>query len=154
MPRPGHRVPAGLLLTVALLTACGTDVGTGAGTAQPGSQPPPAAGASPSATPGTTPSTGAPPSPSGGTSAQVVALEYRAGAVTGVPGRVEVPLGSDVVLRVTSDVADELHLHGYDEKADLRAGVPGELRFRADIPGIFELELEQVGKKLTRLQVR
>ena len=69
-------------------------------------------------------------------------------------GGVEVPLGSDVVLRVTSDVADELHLHGYDQKADLQAGVPGELRFRADIPGIFELELEQVGKKLTRLQVR
>lgn len=83
-----------------------------------------------------------------------MALTYGAGQVSGVSGRVEVALGSDVVLRVTSDVTDELHLHGYDEKIDLVAGAPGELRFRADIPGIFELELEQTGKQLTRLQVR
>ena len=149
MARPRHLAAAAvaaLLVSAPLLAACGT--------AQPGPASAPLAGATPSEAPGTTPSTGAAPSPSGGTSAQVVVLEYRAGAVTGVSGRVEVPLGSDVVLRVTSDVADELHLHGYDQKADLQAGVPGELRFRADIPGIFELELEQVGKKLTRLQVR
>lgn len=149
MARPRHLAAAAvaaLLVSAPLLAACGT--------AQPGPASAPVAGATPSVAPGTTPSAGAAPSPSGGTSAQVVALEYRAGAVTGVSGRVEVPLGSDVVLRVTSDVADELHLHGYDQKADLQVGVPGELRFRADIPGIFELELEQVGKKLTRLQVR
>ena len=38
------------------------------------------------------------------------------------PHRVEVPLGSQVRLQVTSDVDDELHVHGFDIEEPLEAG--------------------------------
>jgi hypothetical protein len=57
-------------------------------------------------------------------------------------------------LRVTSDVADEVHVHGYDLKVDLEAGVPGELTFTPDAAGVFEVELEKKGLKLIELEVR
>ena len=57
-------------------------------------------------------------------------------------------------LVVTSDVADEVHVHGYDEKAAVPANGTVELSFTADIPGVFEVELEQRGRRLLTLEVR
>ena len=140
-------VVASLLLTCAALSACGGD-------AVPAAALSPASSTTSGAlTP--TPSPDLPPSPSASApDAQVVDLTVRGGQVSGATGRVEVPLGGEVVLRVTSDVADEVHLHGYDESGDVVAGQPGELRFHADIPGTFEVELEEAGTLLTRLLVR
>jgi heme/copper-type cytochrome/quinol oxidase subunit 2 len=67
--------------------------------------------------------------------------------------RVKVPLGTDVRLEVTADRADEVHLHGYDRKVDIEPGKPAELEFTADVPGVFEVELEEAGLKLVELQV-
>jgi hypothetical protein len=69
------------------------------------------------------------------------------------PDRVEVRVGATVQLEVTSDVADELHVHGYDEALGLPPRAPATLRFRADIPGAFEVELHGSGP-LTELTVR
>ncbi|HVR32500.1 MAG TPA: hypothetical protein VMS74_07300 [Acidimicrobiia bacterium] len=55
-------------------------------------------------------------------------------------GRVSVPLGETVTLRFTSDVADEIHIHGYDIYVDLETGVTAEVSFTADIPGLVEVE--------------
>src|SRR3546814_16091229 len=72
-------------------------------------------------------------------------------------GRTSVPLGDAVTIRVTSDVTDHVHLHGYDVLADVAAGGTAELVFTADIPGVFEVELEDAGlalledRKSTRL---
>jgi heme/copper-type cytochrome/quinol oxidase subunit 2 len=59
-----------------------------------------------------------------------------------------------VSIRVTSDVADEVHLHGYDKKVDVAPGAPATLTFTADIPGIFEVELESRSIKLIDLVVQ
>jgi hypothetical protein len=67
--------------------------------------------------------------------------------------RVKVPLGSDVRLEVTADRADEVHLHGYDRKVDIEPGKLAELEFTADVPGVFEVELEEASLKLVELQV-
>lgn len=83
-----------------------------------------------------------------------VPLTVRDGAVVGGVQRVQVPRGADVVLRVTSDVADGVHLHGYDEEVDVAAGGTAEMRLHADVPGIFEVELERSRVLLARLQVR
>ena len=56
--------------------------------------------------------------------------------------RESVDLDSAVVLTVTSDVADEVHVHGYDLMADVAPGAPATIRFTADAPGRFEIELE------------
>ena len=54
---------------------------------------------------------------------------------------------------MTADRADEVHLHGYDRKVDIEPGKPAELEFTADVPGVFEVELEEAGLKLVELQV-
>jgi hypothetical protein len=58
-----------------------------------------------------------------------------------------------VTLTITSDVADEVHLHGYDLTAALTPGTPAELAFDATIPGVFEVELHETGTVLLSLQV-
>ena len=110
----------------------------------------PAPAAAPTAAPLTAgPAASTSPSPT----AQVVTLTVKGGKVTGDTGRIQVRLGSVVQLVVTSDVADEVHVHTYDKHLDLTVGQPGTLSFTADIPAIVEVELEGRKLLLTRLAV-
>ena len=61
--------------------------------------------------------------------------------------------GDRVVLVVKSDVADEIHLHGYDKSTDVTAGGTARLPFTATIPGRFEVELESRGVQIADLTV-
>ena len=67
--------------------------------------------------------------------------------------RATVDKGDHVVLVVKSDGADEIHLHGYDLSRDVEAGGTARLPFTADVPGRFELELEQRGVQIADLTV-
>jgi ABC-type glycerol-3-phosphate transport system substrate-binding protein len=58
-----------------------------------------------------------------------------------------------VVLVVTSDVADEIHLHGYDIARDVAAGGTVRLPFKATIPGRFEAELESRSVQIADITV-
>lgn len=82
-----------------------------------------------------------------------VSITVSGGSVQG-PSRHAVEFGDRVVLRVTSDVVDEVHVHGYDERAAAGPGKVAEVSFVADIPGVFEVELEQAHRRLTTLEVR
>lgn len=84
--------------------------------------------------------------------ASVVEVEVADGAVTG-GGRTKVALGTSVTIRVTSDVADHIHLHGYDVLVDVAAGDTVDLSFDATIPGVFEVELEESGLQLLELEI-
>jgi hypothetical protein len=55
---------------------------------------------------------------------------------------------------VRSDVADHVHLHGYDIMRDVAPGRPAQLVFTAEIPGRFEIELEDSGTQIAELEVR
>jgi len=68
--------------------------------------------------------------------------------------RETVKKGDRVVLSVRSDVADEVHLHGYDISRDVAAGGTARIRFRATVPGRFEVELEQRGVQIAELTVK
>lgn len=68
-------------------------------------------------------------------------------------GRLGVELGSTVTIRVTSDIDDHIHLHGYDVLVDVVAGEPAELTFEATIPGVFEVELEDSRIQLAELEI-
>jgi len=59
-----------------------------------------------------------------------------------------------VALTVTSDVADAVHVHGYDLQAALPAGKPAHLEFTADQVGLFEVETHETGLQLVQLVVR
>lgn len=123
------------LLAIVVLTvtaACGSD-------GSPGS----------SATPGVTSSTEPRPS----VAATSIEIEISGGEVVGGVERHEVPLGDQVRLSVRSDVADEVHVHGYDESAEVPADGGILMTFLADVPGIFEIELEERGLRIAELEV-
>jgi heme/copper-type cytochrome/quinol oxidase subunit 2 len=80
-------------------------------------------------------------------------VTYADGEVRTAQPRVEVELGQPVVLRVTSDVREQIHVHGYDLVLDLVPGVPAELAFPADKPGGYEVELHEAGRPLLQLRV-
>ena len=90
--------------------------------------------------------------PSAGTD-QRIQVTFTHGKAGGDTGRVPVALGTSVTLVVTSDVADEVHLHGYDIEKELSPGAPATLQFTADVAGVFEVELHHAGTVLLRLQV-
>ncbi|GAB3301808.1 hypothetical protein GCM10027451_05400 [Geodermatophilus aquaeductus] len=110
------------------------------------------AGAPSSSAPSTTPGTTAAAAPSTA-AGRVLEVRVSGGQVTGDTGRVPVALGEEVTLTVTSDVADEVHVHGYAREAALAPGTPATVRFPADIPGVFEVELHETGTVLLSLQV-
>ncbi len=58
--------------------------------------------------------------------------------------------GSQVVFVVKSELADEVHLHGYDLSADVAPGEPATIRFKATAPGLFEAELESRSLPIAR----
>ena len=74
------------------------------------------------------------------------------GVVDG-PDRFEYALGDQVEITVLTDIADEIHVHGYDLRYDVEPGIPTEISFEADAPGIFEVELEASQLPLFEIQV-
>jgi hypothetical protein len=102
-----------------------------------------------SPTPSTTGQSG--PDTTGGT---VLAVTVRGGSVVEGAARQRAALNQPVTVRVTSDVADEVHVHGYDRRIDVPAGRTAEVTFVANIPGVFEVEFERSHKLLFTLEVR
>jgi hypothetical protein len=72
----------------------------------------------------------------------VVRVRVVNGAPRGGIVRRTVDQGDRVAIVVTSDVADHIHLHGYDIVRDVAAGGTARIAFRATVPGRFEVELE------------
>ena len=62
--------------------------------------------------------------------------------------------GRKVVIVVRSELSDHVHLHGYDLIADVGPGQPATIRFTANSPGRFEIELEDRGLEIAELEVR
>jgi hypothetical protein len=61
--------------------------------------------------------------------------------------------GESVLLIVRSDVADHVHVHGYDLMGDVGPGSPARMQFRARLTGRFEIELEDRGQQIAQLTV-
>ena len=134
-----RRGPVRIALTAALLATvlAGCAAGTDSATAPAPAPPAP----TPTATPSPTPTI------------RVLELTYAGGKVTGDTGRQQVRLGEKVVLRVTGDVVEEVHVHGYDVSKAVPAGGTVEVPITASIPGGFEVELHEAGTALCQLRV-
>ncbi|GAA1840351.1 hypothetical protein GCM10009836_19610 [Pseudonocardia ailaonensis] len=143
------RSRAGGVLAVLALTAL-TLAGCGSGTPPEGSTTAVAndqVGSGASARPAPLPSTPAAPA------VRTIAVSFARGKVSGETGRVPVARGETVELVVTSDVAEEAHLHGYDRAAQIPAGGTATIRLVADVPGVFAFELHHSGAELLSLRV-
>ena len=88
-----------------------------------------------------------------GAASPTIEVTYKAGKVDG-GGRKQVAKGQTVTLRVTADIVDEVHLHGYDKRVDTIVNKPVEIVFKADASGVFEAELEKKGLKLVEIEVK
>jgi hypothetical protein len=73
--------------------------------------------------------------------------------VPGVVRRLEAKQGDTVRFRAISPRPDEVHVHGYDILKDVGPGKPAVFSFKADITGIFEVELEGAHTQLASLKV-
>lgn len=134
---------AGLLLVLAL-------GGCASGDDDPG-------GSDASATTSPSATTGGPASSGEATETEQaveISVAVTDGKVEPEPRRVEVPKDSQVRLIVTSDVDDELHVHGYEVEAELEAGRPTTVELVADQTGIFEVETHETELELLQLEVR
>jgi hypothetical protein len=61
--------------------------------------------------------------------------------------------GDQVRLVVRSDVADEIHVHGYNFMKDVPANGSVRFTFPATIEGVFEIELEGRKQQIAELRV-
>jgi hypothetical protein len=68
-------------------------------------------------------------------------------------GRISVDTGTTVRLLITLGSDDEVHVHTYDQSVATTAGAETILEFVADIPGVFEVELEDAHTLLFELEV-
>jgi hypothetical protein len=88
-----------------------------------------------------------------GGNASIATVVVRNGEPVGGIQELEYSAGEEVRFQVESDVADEVHVHGYDLMEDVPAGGAVSFDFPAEIEGIFEVELEGRKEQIAELRV-
>ena len=87
------------------------------------------------------------------TAAPAAATQWRIDARDEQLDRLTVPNNTNLRVVVIADVTDEVHVHGYDLMAEVAPGAPAVIAFTANIPGRFEIELEERGREIAQLTV-
>lgn len=83
----------------------------------------------------------------------VPTIVLRNGEPVGGVEELEYSAGDEIRFRVSSNEADEVHVHGYDVEEEIPAGGSATLAFAADIEGIFEVELHHSETQIAELRV-
>jgi heme/copper-type cytochrome/quinol oxidase subunit 2 len=83
----------------------------------------------------------------------VTQIVVKGGKPVGGIKTITVNKGDQVRFTVTSDVSDEIHVHGYNFMKDVKAGGKVSFSFPAKIDGEFEAELESRGEQIIQLVV-
>jgi hypothetical protein len=139
-----------LLAAVLMVTACSGETVTTGTTSAPAATLPIVT----STTETVTSTTGATTTTSVATTTAAASVDVTtsAGEVAG-PERFSFAVGDEVSIWVLADTSDEIHVHGYDVYFEVQPGNPVEVAFTADVPGIFEVELESSHVPLFELEV-
>jgi hypothetical protein len=80
-------------------------------------------------------------------------IVLRGGKPVGGVKRLEYESGERVRFAVRSDVADEVHVHGFDIQKDVPANGSVRFGFPADIEGVFEVELHHSEITIAELRI-
>ena len=83
-----------------------------------------------------------------------ISVLVKGGKPVGGIQRATVKKGQNVAIVVHSDVADEVHVHGYDLHKDVAAGGTVRIAFPATIAGVFEAELESRKLQIVEFTVK
>lgn len=163
-PRRGLALAAAALLVPVWLTACSspsasvpTSPNPVTGSAATDSSATPATPTSPAessaaSTAGTTTGTAA-ASASPSDSVPTYTITVTGKKVSPAPATVQITANTKVRLVVTSDVANELHLHGVDVEKPLPAGTATTVEVSYPTPGTYEVETHEPSLLLLRFQV-
>jgi FtsP/CotA-like multicopper oxidase with cupredoxin domain len=89
-----------------------------------------------------------------GFAGKLIEVRVAGGKVETAQRRVRVSRGDRVRIQVQSDQADEVHVHGFDLSEEVGPGKPATVEFTANLPGVWEVELENAKRKLFDLEVR
>jgi hypothetical protein len=84
---------------------------------------------------------------------EVTKIVIKDGKPVGGVTKLSVKHNDQVRFTVVSDVADEVHLHGYDIAKDVKAGGSVTFSFKAKDEGVFEAELESRKEQILSLEV-
>jgi hypothetical protein len=83
----------------------------------------------------------------------VPTITVRGGEPVGGVQEIAVDAGDQIRFQVSSDRAEEIHVHGYDLAQTVPAGGTVEFDFPAELEGIYEVELEELGVQIAELRV-
>ena len=83
----------------------------------------------------------------------MIDLFIEKGRIVRGPGVIQVKQNDHVVFHVTSDQADEMHLHGYNLRLRLKPRERATLEFDARRTGRFTFELHRLDAELGALEV-
>lgn len=83
----------------------------------------------------------------------VPTIVVRGGEPVGGVQTLEFDAGEEIRFRVSSDEAEEIHVHGYDIAKEVPAGGTIEFDFPAELEGIYEAELEELGVQIAELRI-
>jgi heme/copper-type cytochrome/quinol oxidase subunit 2 len=143
-------VAAAAIAAVALFLALRPEGEDGRTTAQPAERRTETTAAETAATTTTTPEATPAPKPKTPT----LLVRVRNGEVAGGVQRVRIEKDARVRIVVRSDVADHVHVHGYDVMVDVGPGKPARIALQANLTGRFEIELEDRKLLIAELEVR
>lgn len=91
----------------------------------------------------------------GGAGGPVVDVVIANGQVTPTNATLQAKVNQQITLKVSSDAADELHVHSTpDHKFQVAAAPNQTFQFSVDVPGTVEVELHHLKRTIATIQVR
>jgi PBP1b-binding outer membrane lipoprotein LpoB len=85
----------------------------------------------------------------------VIDVDIKGGQVTPTNAQLQAAVKEQVVIRVNSDVADELHVHSNPEHTfKIEAKPVQSFQFTVDVPGKVDVELHQLSKTIATITVQ
>ena len=145
--RPAFALPIILPIIVSMAVLAGCSAGTEqVATDNPVVQAP---SASPAVTSSAAPSIAPTPAPP---AIRIIEVAYTGGKVVTADSRVQTTLGEKIILRISSDVAEQIHVHGYDVYADVPAGGSVDVALTMTLSGGYQVELHEAGRPLLQLR--
>jgi hypothetical protein len=88
------------------------------------------------------------------TGPQAIRLQLKNHALVGGRKVIKVKKGDRVVMVVSSDKPEKIHLHGFEIERDVTPSKPGRFAFTAKNEGAYAIESHTTEKKLATLQVQ
>lgn len=85
----------------------------------------------------------------------VIDVDIKGGNVTPTNEQLQAGLKEQIVVRVNSDVADQLHVHSTpDHTFTVEAKPMQSFQFTVDVPGTVVVELQTLNKTIATIQVQ